>query len=538
MVFQAYTSFGWLTVRENVEYGLRLQGRAGGRAARAGRSKYLKAVGLRDFADRYPKDLSGGMKQRVAIARTLINKPRVVLMDEPFGALDPQTRWGMQGLLLDVSRTEDNTILFVTHDVSEAVYLADTVYVLSRRPGADPAPRRRAVLRRCATSRLKSSAEFRAVEKRLLDMLYAPAAPARVECAHGDSRNRPTGRRRAAGTARPAPRPPGVRRRRARAGRRRGGEGPAKAAVFEKRPYLKFAFSNPYNLSLFGGALAAAGLTLNPFLAIVAVGLEALWLLYAPDSKRLRHLLWDPRFDKLRQALEAEERGQRLGLLGPAGPQARRAAGGPPGANPPARRAEPLVHRRPAAIGARQDGSPRRRVHRHGGHLRPLRRLPATRWTWTRSTATAPARAGGAGRRGRATSRPDLARKNLAIILKRQEKMKEIRRYLGVARGQLDLIENSFQLIADQIVTMQSPQELSGQLDELLDGVESIRQTAVDTEAMLETPSNPGARHQEPNRACSPPGPRTSAAATSAARRRCSSSTATSTTPSSSSSAR
>ena len=74
------------------------------------------------------------MKQRVAIARTLINQPRIVLMDEPFGALDPQTRWGMQGLLLDVSRSEDNTILFVTHDVSEAVYLADTVYVLSARP--------------------------------------------------------------------------------------------------------------------------------------------------------------------------------------------------------------------------------------------------------------------------------------------------------------------------------------------------------------------------------------------------------------------
>src|SRR5437762_4917370 len=133
MVFQAYTSFGWLTVRENVEYGLKLQGIAA-QDRRTDAEKYLKAVGLLDFADRHPKDLSGGMKQRVAIARTLINKPRVVLMDEPFGALDPQTRWGMQGLLLDVSKREDNTILFVTHDVSEAVYLADTVYVLSSRP--------------------------------------------------------------------------------------------------------------------------------------------------------------------------------------------------------------------------------------------------------------------------------------------------------------------------------------------------------------------------------------------------------------------
>ncbi len=174
MVFQAYTSFGWLTVRENVEYGLRLQGVP--KDQRRERShKYLKAVGLHEFADHYPKDLSGGMKQRVAIARTLINKPRVVLMDEPFGALDPYTRWEMQGLLLDVSRTEDNTILFVTHDVSEAVYLADTVYVLSPRPAR--------ILHRVDVPffenrdiALKSSSEFRAVEKRLLEMLYAPAA--------------------------------------------------------------------------------------------------------------------------------------------------------------------------------------------------------------------------------------------------------------------------------------------------------------------------------------------------------------------------
>ena len=173
MVFQAYTSFGWLTVRGNVEYGLKLQGvPKGERHERS--QKYLKSVGLLDFADHYPKDLSGGMKQRVAIARTLINKPRVVLMDEPFGALDPYTRWEMQGLLLDVSRTEDNTILFVTHDVSEAVYLADTVYVLSPRPAR--------LLHRVDVPffghrdiALKSSSEFRAVEKRLLEMLYAPS---------------------------------------------------------------------------------------------------------------------------------------------------------------------------------------------------------------------------------------------------------------------------------------------------------------------------------------------------------------------------
>ena len=173
MVFQAYTSFGWLTVRENVEYGLRLRGvPPKDRTERT--DKYLKAVGLADFADRYPKDLSGGMKQRVALARTLINQPRLVLMDEPFGALDPQTRWGMQGLLLDVARTEDNTTIFITHDVSEAVFVADTVYVLSARPAR--------ILHRVNVPvfsnreiSVKSSTEFRNVERQLLDLLYAPS---------------------------------------------------------------------------------------------------------------------------------------------------------------------------------------------------------------------------------------------------------------------------------------------------------------------------------------------------------------------------
>jgi NitT/TauT family transport system ATP-binding protein len=173
MVFQAYTSFGWLTVRENVEYGLKLQG-IGKSERRKVSDSILKSVGLADFAERYPKDLSGGMKQRVAIARTLVNNPRVVLMDEPFGALDPQTRWGMQSLLLDISRAENNTILFVTHDVSEAVYVADTIYVLSPRPARIlhqvdvPAFPVRDIA-------LKSAPEFRAIEKRLLDLIYAPA---------------------------------------------------------------------------------------------------------------------------------------------------------------------------------------------------------------------------------------------------------------------------------------------------------------------------------------------------------------------------
>jgi NitT/TauT family transport system ATP-binding protein len=171
MVFQAYTSFAWLTVRKNVEYGLKLQGIDSAKRKELS-TKILEEVGLHEFAERYPKDLSGGMKQRVAIARTLINNPRIVLMDEPFGALDPQTRWGMQSLLLDISKRENNTIVFVTHDVSEAVYLADTCYVLSKRPAQ--------ILQKVDVPNfptkditLKSSAEFRNIENQLLNMLYA-----------------------------------------------------------------------------------------------------------------------------------------------------------------------------------------------------------------------------------------------------------------------------------------------------------------------------------------------------------------------------
>ncbi len=170
MVFQAYTSFAWLTVRENVEYGLRLAG-APLPERRERAMEMLKAVGLADFADAYPKALSGGMKQRVAIARTLLNNPKVLLMDEPFGALDPNTRWGMQGLVLDMLRRSDNTVLFVTHDVSEAVYLADVIYVLSSRPAQ--------ILHRVdvpffadRSLAVKSSPEFRRIEDQLLTLLH------------------------------------------------------------------------------------------------------------------------------------------------------------------------------------------------------------------------------------------------------------------------------------------------------------------------------------------------------------------------------
>jgi NitT/TauT family transport system ATP-binding protein len=170
MVFQAYTSFAWLTVQENVEYGLKLQGiPKAERGAQA--KKYLDAVGLSDSMKKYPRELSGGMKQRVAIARSLINKPKLLLMDEPFGALDPQTRWGMQGMLLDISAKEDNTILFITHDVAEAVYLADTCFVLSKRP-ATIVQRLDVPTFKDRDASLKSTPEFREVEKQLLELLY------------------------------------------------------------------------------------------------------------------------------------------------------------------------------------------------------------------------------------------------------------------------------------------------------------------------------------------------------------------------------
>jgi NitT/TauT family transport system ATP-binding protein len=171
MVFQSYTSFAWRTVRQNVEYGLELQGLDA--SARKARSlRLIEQVGLKDFADALPRQLSGGMKQRVAIARTLANEPKVILMDEPFGALDPQTRWGMQSLILDVLRQQDNTVLFVTHDVSEAVYLADVIFVLSHRP-AKVLHRLEVPFFPSREPAVKQSAEFQRVEAQVLDLLHS-----------------------------------------------------------------------------------------------------------------------------------------------------------------------------------------------------------------------------------------------------------------------------------------------------------------------------------------------------------------------------
>jgi ABC-type nitrate/sulfonate/bicarbonate transport system ATPase subunit len=134
MVFQKYTSFPWLTVEANVAYGLKIQGTPAAEIKQTV-ARLIDAVGLKGFEKSYPDTLSGGMQQRVAIARTLAVRPQVILMDEPFGALDAQTRSSMQNLLLDIWDQTASTVLFVTHDVEEGIYLGDRLFILSARPG-------------------------------------------------------------------------------------------------------------------------------------------------------------------------------------------------------------------------------------------------------------------------------------------------------------------------------------------------------------------------------------------------------------------
>jgi hypothetical protein len=259
-----------------------------------------------------------------------------------------------------------------------------------------------------------------------------------------------------------------------------------KTAIFEKRPYLRMAFSNPYNLSLFLGTMGAAVVTLNPILALVALGAEGLWLLHGPESKTLRRILWDPRFEKIRLALEDQERGERIkdlpqqekdrvNALVAKEQEINKLAAQNPSFTGDLLRTE-LVKTRRLVEAFVEMALTCGRYERYLDTV-DLNALERDRERW-RVRASAD-RAGDQER--------DIAKKNLAVIEKRLEKLRDIRSYLGVARAQLDLIENSFQLIADQIVTMQSPTELSGQLDDLVDGVESIQQTARDTEKILNT---------------------------------------------------
>ena len=165
MVFQGYSLFPWLTVLRNVMFGPQMAG-TGHDAAQARALEWLALVGLQKFANAYPHQLSGGMRQRVAIARALANEPRILLMDEPFGALDAQTRANMQNHLLDIWRNIDITVVFITHDLDEAIHLADRIIVLKPHPGEVqevievPVPRPRQMAQ-------WAGAEFRATKARL-----------------------------------------------------------------------------------------------------------------------------------------------------------------------------------------------------------------------------------------------------------------------------------------------------------------------------------------------------------------------------------
>src|SRR6184192_1146489 len=181
MVFQSYTLFPWLTVRHNICFGLREkdvpQARQNEIAAR-----YIERVGLRGFENHYPKMLSGGMQQRTAIARALANEPKILLLDEPFGALDNQTRALMQELLLGIWEAEKKTVLFVTHDIDEAIFIGNRVAVLSARPGRIKAELRIA-LPHPRHYTMKTTPEFSAYKAQLTEEIRTEAMKA-VEMHH------------------------------------------------------------------------------------------------------------------------------------------------------------------------------------------------------------------------------------------------------------------------------------------------------------------------------------------------------------------
>jgi NitT/TauT family transport system ATP-binding protein len=179
MVFQQYSLFPWRTVRDNIAFGPELAGKSRVKA-RAIADRFLEMVGLVGFATSYPAELSGGMQQRVGIARALANSPSVLLMDEPFGALDAQTRAMMQENLLRLWDEFGTTVLFVTHDVDEAVFLADRVLVMSAGPGrivADIA----VPIRRPRASDISTSTEFIAIKRQSLGLIRTESLRAFAE---------------------------------------------------------------------------------------------------------------------------------------------------------------------------------------------------------------------------------------------------------------------------------------------------------------------------------------------------------------------
>ncbi len=173
MVFQSYTLFPWLTVAQNIAFGLREKGMPDAEQ-KAIVASYIEKVGLRGFENHWPKQLSGGMQQRTAIARALANDPAILLLDEPFGALDNQTRGLMQELLLGIWERERKTVLFVTHDIEESIFMANRCLVMSARPGRIkldlpiglPHPRHYT---------MKTSPEFSALKARLTEEIRAEA---------------------------------------------------------------------------------------------------------------------------------------------------------------------------------------------------------------------------------------------------------------------------------------------------------------------------------------------------------------------------
>ena len=176
MVFQSYTLFPWLTIEANIRFGLRERGMPE-REQKERADYFIAKVGLRGFEEHFPKQLSGGMQQRTAIARALANDPKILLMDEPFGALDNQTRVLMQELLLGIWESAQKTVLFVTHDIDEAIFMANRVAVFSARPGRIktelavdfPHPRHYTI---------KTSPEFMALKARLTEEIRAESMAA------------------------------------------------------------------------------------------------------------------------------------------------------------------------------------------------------------------------------------------------------------------------------------------------------------------------------------------------------------------------
>jgi hypothetical protein len=256
----------------------------------------------------------------------------------------------------------------------------------------------------------------------------------------------------------------------------------------DKPSYFKYTLVNPYNLTLLGGAIVASVLTLNPLIAVAALGVEGLWLLHGSQSRFMQRLLWDPMYEKEKLEFEQRKRMAQVEKLGQGGQQRvmalidkekeiqQLAAQNPSFAGDMLRNEIVKTHN---LVNSFIDLAVT--CSRYENYLASVDvgQLGNTQTHWQKFIETSKDKADAV--------ELDIAKKNLAIINKRIDRVAEIRRYLKIAYGQINLIENSFQLLADQIVTMQSPNELSGQLDELLDGVESIKETAKETEQILKT---------------------------------------------------